>query len=41
LSKKAKKIEGLELHKQLLHEKEQKRKEKRQMPLLAKHGKGK
>jgi hypothetical protein len=42
LSKKAKKAEGLEKHKQMLREKEQKRKEKKQVALPAKHqGKGK
>jgi hypothetical protein len=37
LSKKAKKAEGLEKHKQLLREKEQKRKERKQVSLPAKH----
>jgi hypothetical protein len=42
LSKKAKKAEGLEKHKQMLREKEQKRKEKKQVALPSKHqGKGK
>jgi hypothetical protein len=37
LSKKAKKAEGLEKHKQMLREKEQKRKERKQVSLPAKH----
>jgi hypothetical protein len=37
LSKKAKKAEGLEKHKQLQREKDQKRKEKKQVSLPAKH----
>jgi hypothetical protein len=42
LSKKAKKAEGLEKHKQLMREKDQKRKEKKQVTLPSKHiGKGK
>ena len=42
LSKKAKKAEGLEQHKKLQREKDQKRKEKKQVSLPAKHsGKGK
>jgi hypothetical protein len=42
LSRKAKKAEGLEQHKKILREKEQKRKEKKQVSLPAKHaGKGK
>jgi len=41
LSKRAKKAEGLEQHKKLEREKEQKRKEKRQVSLPAKHSKGK
>jgi hypothetical protein len=41
LSKKAKKAEGLEQHKKLQREKDQKRKEKKQISLPAKHTKGK
>jgi hypothetical protein len=41
LSKKAKKAEGLEKHKNLQREKDQKRKEKKQVSLPAKHSKGK
>jgi hypothetical protein len=42
LSKKAKKAEGLEQHKKMVREKEQKRKERKQVALPAKHqGKGK
>jgi len=42
LSKKAKKAEGLEQHKKLQREKDQKRKERKQVSLPAKHlGKGK
>jgi hypothetical protein len=37
LSKKAKKAEGLEQHKKIMREKEQKRKEKKQVALPAKH----
>jgi hypothetical protein len=37
LSKKAKKAEGLEKHKQMLREKEQKRKERKKVSLPAKH----
>jgi hypothetical protein len=37
LSKKAKKAEGLEQHKKIMREKEQKRKEKKQIALPAKH----
>jgi hypothetical protein len=37
LSKKAKKAEGLEQHKKLQREKDQKRKEKKQVSLPAKH----
>ena len=36
---KKEKIEGLERHKQMLREKEQKRKEKKQALLTVKHGK--
>jgi len=35
---KREKIEGLEHHKQMLREKEQKRKEKKQALLIVKHG---
>ena len=41
LSKKAKKAEGLEHHKQLQREKDQKRKDRKQVALPAKHTKGK
>jgi hypothetical protein len=42
LSRKAKKAEGLEQHKKIVREKEQKRKERKQVALPAKHqGKGK
>ena len=42
LSKKAKKAEGLEQHKKLQREKDQKRKERKQVSLPSKHqGKGK
>jgi hypothetical protein len=42
LSKKAKKADGLEKHKQLMREKDQKRKDRKQVSLPAKHaGKGK
>ncbi|MCW4024826.1 MAG: hypothetical protein NWF01_07320 [Candidatus Bathyarchaeota archaeon] len=41
MSKKAKKAAGLEQHKKLLREKEQKRKERKQVALPAKHAKGK
>jgi hypothetical protein len=41
LSKKAKKAEGLEKHKQLQRAKDQKRKEKKKVSLPAKHTKGK
>jgi hypothetical protein len=41
LSKKAKKAEGLEQHKKLQREKDQKRKERKQVSLPAKHAKGK
>ena len=42
LSKKAEKAEGLEHHKKLQREKDQKRKERKQVALPAKHkGKGK
>jgi hypothetical protein len=42
LSKKAKKAEGLEKHKQIQREKDQKRKERKQVALPSKHaGKGK
>jgi len=41
LSKRAKKAEGLEQHKKLQREKDQKRKEKKQVSLPAKHTKGK
>jgi hypothetical protein len=41
LSRKQKKAEGLEQHKKLQREKEQKRKEKKQVSLPAKHAKGK
>jgi len=42
LSKKAKKAEGLEQHKKMMREKDQKRKERKQVALPAKHqGKGK
>jgi hypothetical protein len=42
LSKKAKKAEGLEHHKKLQREKDQKRKERKQVSLPSKHqGKGK
>ena len=41
LSKKAKKAEGLEHHKQLQREKDQKRKQRKQVALPAKHTKGK
>jgi hypothetical protein len=42
LSKKAKKAEGLEQHKKLQRERDQKRKERKQVSLPAKHqGKGK
>jgi hypothetical protein len=41
LSRKAKKAEGLEHHKQLQREKEQKRKLRKQVALPAKHTKGK
>ena len=37
LSKKAKKAEGLEQHKKIMREKEQKRKERKQVSLPAKH----
>jgi hypothetical protein len=37
LSKKAKKAEGLEQHKKILREKEQKRKARKQVALPAKH----
>ncbi len=37
LSKKAKKAEGLEQHKKIMREKEQKRKEKKQVALPSKH----
>jgi hypothetical protein len=37
LSKKAKKAEGLEKHKQLQREKDQKRKDRKQVSLPAKH----
>jgi hypothetical protein len=37
LSKKAKKAEGLEQHKKLQREKDQKRKDKKQVSLPAKH----
>jgi len=41
-SRKAKKAEGLEQHKKIVREKEQKRKERKQVALPAKHqGKGK
>jgi hypothetical protein len=39
LSKKDKKIEGLEEHKRILHEKEMKRKERKHLTVPAKHGK--
>jgi hypothetical protein len=41
LSKKAKKAAGLEQHKKLQREKDQKRKERKKVALPAKHGKGK
>ena len=41
LSKKAKKAEGLEQHKKLQREKNEKRKAKKQVSLPAKHAKGK
>ncbi len=42
LSRKAKKAEGLEQHKKMVREKEQKRKERKQVALPSKHqGKGK
>jgi hypothetical protein len=41
LSKKAKKAAGLEQHKKIQREKEQKRKERKQVALPAKHVKGK
>ncbi|MCW4005445.1 MAG: hypothetical protein NWF04_02440 [Candidatus Bathyarchaeota archaeon] len=41
MSRRAKKAEGLEHHKQLQREKEQKRKERKQVSLPAKHAKGK
>jgi hypothetical protein len=41
LSKKAKKAEGLEQHKKLQREKDEKRKAKKQVSLPAKHAKGK
>jgi hypothetical protein len=41
LSKKAKKAEGLEQHKKLQREKDQKRKDRKQVSLPAKHAKGK
>jgi hypothetical protein len=41
LSRKAKKAEGLEHHKQLQREKDQKRKLRKQVALPAKHKKGK
>jgi hypothetical protein len=37
LSKKAKKAEGLEQHKKIMREKDQKRKERKQVSLPAKH----
>ena len=37
LSRKAKKAEGLEQHKKIVREKEQKRKERKQVSLPAKH----
>ncbi len=40
LSRKAKKAQGLEQHKKLQREKEEKRKQKRQVSLPAKHAKG-
>jgi hypothetical protein len=41
LSRKAKKAEGLEHHKQLQREKDQKRKQRKQVALPAKHSKSK
>jgi hypothetical protein len=41
LSRREKKAEGLEQHKKLQREKEQKRKERKQVSLPAKHTKGK
>jgi hypothetical protein len=41
LSKKAKKAEGLEQHKKIQREKDQKRKERKQVSLPAKHAKKK
>lgn len=41
LSKRAKKAQGLEQHKKLEREKAQKRKEKKEVSLPAKHAKGK
>jgi hypothetical protein len=41
LSKKAKKADGLEQHKKIQREKEQKRKERKQVALPSKHTKGK
>jgi hypothetical protein len=41
MSRREKKAAGLEKHKQLLREKEQKRKERKQVSLPAKHSKGK
>jgi hypothetical protein len=41
LSRRTKKAEGLEQHKKLQREKDQKRKQKKQVSLPAKHAKGK
>lgn len=41
LSRKEKKAEGLEQHKKLQREKDQKRKQRKQVALPAKHAKGK